>query len=53
MSAWLKETETERINANADYGVLVVKRQGYGTGEEQYAIMRFEDMAKLLKQAGY
>ena len=53
LSAWLKETETERINANADYGVLVVKRQGHGTGEEQYAIMRFDDMAKLLKQAGY
>lgn len=53
LSAWLAETEQERVNANADYGVLVVKRQGHGTGAEQYAIMRMEDMARLLKQAGY
>jgi len=53
LSAWLAETEQERVNANADFGVLVVKRQGHGTGAEQYAIMRMEDMARLLKQAGY
>lgn len=53
LSAWLAETEQERVNASADYGVLVVKRQGHGTGAEQYAIMRMEDMARLLKQAGY
>jgi hypothetical protein len=53
LSAWLQETEQERINANADYGILVVKRQGVGTGEGQYAIMRMEEMVRLLKQAGY
>jgi hypothetical protein len=53
LSAWLKETEQERINADADFGVLVVKRQGHGTAQEQYAVMRFEDMVRLLKQAGY
>jgi hypothetical protein len=53
LSGWLAETEQERINAEADYGVLVVKRQGHATGGEQYAIMRFADMMKLLKQAGY
>jgi hypothetical protein len=53
LSGWLQETEAERVNAGADFGVLVVKRQGHATGAEQYSIMRFEDMVKLLKQAGY
>ena len=53
LSGWLAETEQERQNAGADFGVLVVKRQGHATGAEQYAMMRFEDMVKLLKQAGY
>ena len=28
---WLDQTETERLNAQADIGVLVTKRAGYGT----------------------
>ena len=28
--AWLRETETERINAKADYGILVIKVPGVG-----------------------
>lgn len=27
---WLRETETERINARADYGILVIKAPGVG-----------------------
>lgn len=27
---WLEETETERLNAHADIGILVTKRPGYG-----------------------
>jgi len=53
LSNWLAQTEQERVNAAADFGVLVVKRQGHNTGAEQYAIMRLEDMVKLLKEAGY
>ena len=53
LSAWLAETEQERVNAEADFGVLVVKRQGHATGGEQYTMMRFADMLRLLKQAGY
>ena len=52
-SEWLDETETERQNANADYGVLVAKRRGKGDAGEQYAVMRVADMVRLLKQAGY
>jgi hypothetical protein len=49
----LQETEQERVNAGADFGILVVKRQGHGTGAEQYAMMRLEDMVRLLHAAGY
>lgn len=52
-SGWLKETEIERHNANADYGILVVKRTGYGDGADQYAVMRLADMVDLLKKVGY
>jgi hypothetical protein len=52
-SGWLKETEQERQNANADHGILVVKRRSYGDPGDQYAIMRLEDLTKLLKEAGY
>lgn len=53
LSQWLQETEQERMNAGADFGILVVKRQGHGTGAEQYAMMRLEDMVRLLHAAGY
>jgi hypothetical protein len=29
LSEWLEETETERTNAKADVGILVVKRRGH------------------------
>lgn len=53
LSNWLAQTETERVNAGADYGILIVKRQGHNTGAEQYAVMRLEDMVRLLREAGY
>lgn len=53
LSQWLLETEQERINANAEVGILVVKRRMYGTAADQYAVVRLEDMIQLLKKAGY
>lgn len=53
LSGWLKETEQERVNAKADHGILVVKRRSYGEPGDQYAVMRLEDLTKLLKEAGY
>jgi hypothetical protein len=53
LSGWLKQTEQERTNANADHGILVVKRRSYGDPAEQYAVMRLQDLVNLLKQAGY
>lgn len=53
LSGWLIETETERQNADAQYGVLVAKRKGYGQAADQYAVLRLEDMIRLLHAAGY
>jgi len=38
INAWLAETETERKNAKADIGVLVVKRLGKGNAADWWAI---------------
>ena len=52
---WLKETEVERINAKADYGVLVVKPNGVGLGsvQDRWAVMTIGQMLDLLREAGY
>jgi len=53
--AWLKETEVEKVNAKADFGILVVKPNGVGLGSvpDWWAIMPVGEMLKLLKKAGY
>jgi len=53
LSEWLEEAQTERINANAEHGILVVKRRGHGRPAEQYAILELSDLIHLLKDAGY
>ena len=53
LSEWVRETETERHNDGADYGVLVVKRAGIGDVGKAYAIMTLEQMCQLLNDAGY
>lgn len=52
---WIKETEIERINAKADYGILVVKPNGVGLGsvEDWWAVMPVGAMINLLRDAGY
>ena len=52
-SEWLEEAAIERDNANADYGIVVAKRKNKGDAADQYAVMRLEDLARLLKDAGY
>ena len=46
INAWLAETETERKNAKADVGVLVVKRKGKGNAGDWWAILRFYDWGR-------
>lgn len=52
-SEWLGEAEAERVNAQADFGIVVAKRRGRGKAEEQYAVLPLGEMVKLLKAAGY
>ena len=55
--AWIKETETERQNAKADFGILVVKPNGIGMTSDKvgkwWAIMPMQEMMNLLRDAGY
>ena len=53
LGEWLDETYVELQNAGADHGILVVKRPRFGAASEAFAILRLEDMADLLKAAGY
>lgn len=46
---WLRETETERVNANADFGILVVKVPGVGApNASRWLTVMEEDFAELL-----
>jgi len=55
--AWLKETEIERINAKADFGILIVKPNGIGMTPDKvgqwWGIMPMQAMMDLLRDAGY
>lgn len=50
---WLDETEAERRNDGADYGVLVRRRKGKPDPGEWMAVMPLRQMAYLLREAGY
>lgn len=52
---WLNEAEAERVNAKADYGILLIKPVGIGLPRvgEWWAMMRMEAMVGLLRGAGY
>jgi len=52
-SRWLQEHENKKVNANEEIGIVVAKRRNYGNPADQYALVRLEDLVKLLKQAGY
>jgi hypothetical protein len=51
---WLGQTHTERLNAGADYGVLVMKPSGLGVTKvgSWYAVMTDGDFTRLKNQAG-
>jgi len=53
LSEWLRETEVERVNANADFGIVVAKRRGVWDAGQSYAVVTLDAMVRLLKQAGY
>lgn len=55
LSGWLNDTVEQAENIGGGLPVLVVKRAGKGEKAlgDSYVVMRLEDMAQLLKDAGY
>lgn len=49
---FLRQAETERANADADYGIVVWKRRQQPTGQAA-CIITLDALTRLLKQAGY
>jgi hypothetical protein len=49
IAAWLEETDTERVNAGADAGVLVVQRRRVGAANagRWWAVVRLGDVLAL------
>jgi Holliday junction resolvase len=52
---WLKETEIEKSNAEADFGILLVKPNGLGVSkvDKWWAVIPLGDLVQLLQKAGY
>lgn len=48
LPGWLTELETETTNAQADLGVLFVRRRGTTDRGRDYAVMTVEQATKLL-----
>lgn len=49
LAEWMRQTRTERINAGADYGVLVVKRKGTTDPGRWWAYVTAGQFAMLLR----
>ena len=49
LSEIMRETEQERVNADAKFGVALVKRRNFGTGGA-YAVMELHSFAQLIKE---
>lgn len=52
-TAWFEDLAVQVANAEADHGVLVVKRRGIAGAERGLAVMEFDKWLDLAKQAGY
>lgn len=52
---WLKETKIEQKNADADFGVLIIKPNGVGVSnvDQWWAVLTLDDLVQLLQKAGY
>jgi hypothetical protein len=49
---WMKETETERLNADSDLGILVIKPNGVGVSKvcQWWAVVSLETITELIKE---
>lgn len=48
LADWMRQTRSERVNAGADYGVLVVKRKGTADPGRWFAYVTADQFAMLL-----
>src|SRR5690606_36898147 len=55
IAEWMDETETERVNADAEIGVLVVRRAGVGEGNagRWWAYLPAGTLARLATEGGF
>ena len=53
LASFVDEANEEARNADAPFGVAVVKRRGRASAGEGYAVMDFATFVDLLRQAGY
>ena len=55
LPAWLCETQIEKENAKADFGILAVKPNGIGLTNTAnwWAVLPMSEMIRLLHLAGY
>lgn len=50
---WLQQLADQKTEANADHAFLMVKRPGFGQGEQWLGVMPVEDLLNLIRAAGY
>lgn len=53
LAAWMDETERERVEDGATYGVLWIKRRGRASAGDGYAVLSGAALVALLREAGY
>jgi Holliday junction resolvase len=53
LSGYLKELDNEMTHADAETGVVLIKKRGTTNVSESYAVMPAQLWVDLLKQAGY
>lgn len=53
LAGWIKELEAETVNADANVGAVVAKKRGTTDPGQWYAVMPFEWLVWLLKEAGF
>jgi hypothetical protein len=49
---WMKETESERLNADSDIGILVIKPNGVGVSKvgQWWAVVSLETIIEMIKE---
>lgn len=53
LAGWVKELETEMLNAKVDVGAVVAKKRGTTDPGEWYAVLPFRVLVGLLIEAGH